>query len=94
MVHHVESGSDAEAAGLRTMDLVTSVAGQGVDSLDALEAAVRRAQSAGQPLDLMLLRMTDEDQEALFQYQHRFLEISDLARIGPQARKAQAASSR
>jgi hypothetical protein len=92
MVHHVESGSDAEAAGLRTMDLVTAVDGQGIDSLDALEAAARRAQSGGQPLDLMLLRMTDEDQDALFQYQHRFLDVGDLARIGPQARKAQPAA--
>lgn len=94
MAHHVEPGSDAEAAGLRTMDLVTSVAGQGVASLDALEAAARHAQSAGRPLDLMLLRLTDEDQDALFQYQHRFLEVSDLARIGPPAGKAQAAPRR
>lgn len=94
MVHHVEPGSDAEAAGLRTMDLVTSVGGQGIDSLDALETAGRRAQSAGRPLDLMLLRLTDEGEEALFQYQHRFLDASDLSRIGPPAGKAGTATAR
>ncbi|HVN42751.1 MAG TPA: trypsin-like peptidase domain-containing protein [Steroidobacteraceae bacterium] len=83
MVHHVEPGSEAEAVGLQKDDLVTAASGQGVNSVAELEAAARRAASARRPLELMLLRLTDEDQNVLFQYQHRHLEVSDLARVGP-----------
>jgi len=87
MVHHVEPGSEAEAVGLQKDDLVVSAGEQGVDSLATLEGAARRAAAAGRPLELMLLRLTDEDQNVLFQYQHRYLEVADLARVRPPSPK-------
>ena len=88
MVHHVDPGSEAEAVGLQANDLLTSVSGQSIDSRAALESAARRSGAANRPLDLMLLRLTSEDQSALFQYQHRYLEAVDLARVGPHSAAA------
>ena len=42
-VHHIEPGSDAEAAAIQQFDLLVSVDHQPVGSLEALYAAIERA---------------------------------------------------
>jgi S1-C subfamily serine protease len=91
MVHHVEPGSEAESSGLQPVDLLTAADGQPVRTLAELEAAARRAAAAKRPLELMFLRLTSEDQSALFAYQHRYLEPSEIAWVGPKAPKSRAA---
>ena len=88
MVHHVEPGSEAESSGLQPVDLLTAAGGQPVRSLTDLEAAARRAAAAGRPLELMFLRLTSEEQSALFAYQHRYLDASEIERVGPGTTKA------
>lgn len=83
MVHHVEPGSEAESSGLQPADLLTSAGGQPVRSLAELESVAQRAAADGRPLELMFLRLTTEDQTALFGYQHRFLEVAEIERVGP-----------
>ncbi|HEX7373512.1 MAG TPA: trypsin-like peptidase domain-containing protein [Steroidobacteraceae bacterium] len=85
MVHHVEPGSEAESSGLQPVDLLTAAGGQPVRSLAELEAAARRAAAAKRPLELMFLRLTSEEQSALFAYQHRYLDASDMEWVGPRA---------
>jgi S1-C subfamily serine protease len=91
MVHHVEPGSEAESSGLQPVDPLTAADGQPVRTLAELEAAARRAAAAKRPLELMFLRLTSEDQSALFAYQHRYLEPSEIAWVGPKAPKSRAA---
>jgi S1-C subfamily serine protease len=83
MVHHVEPGSAAESAGLQPDDLLSIADGRTVDSLATLEAVAGRAAAAGRPLELMLLRLTSEEQSALFAYEHRYLDAADTAWVGP-----------
>lgn len=71
MVHHVEPGSPAEGADLQPFDLLVSIDGKPIPSLQALEDAVKAATSAKRPLDLMLLRFGSEDGGHLFDYQRR-----------------------
>lgn len=85
MVHHVEPGSAAESAGIEPSDLLTSAGGVRVTSLDELAAIAKRATAAHQPLELMFLRLTSEEQSTLFAYQHRYLDPSELQWIGPTA---------
>lgn len=73
MVHHVEPGSEAEAVALREYDLLVSVDGQPVPSLEALDAAVRQAKQENLQLELILLQLTGEDVAQLFAYQQRVL---------------------
>jgi S1-C subfamily serine protease len=91
MVHHVEPGSEAESSGLQAVDLLTAAGGQPVRSLAELEAAARRAAVARQPLELMFLRLTSEEQSALFAYQHRYLDASEIEWVGPRSAKVRAA---
>jgi len=90
MVHHVEAGSEAESSGLQPADLLTSAGGQTVRSLADLESIARRAAAANRPLELMFLRLTSEDQSSLFAYQHRFLDPSEIEKVGPDAAKGRA----
>jgi serine protease Do len=83
MVHHVEPGSAAETAGIQPEDLLTSANGRSVASLTELEALAKRAAASSQPLELMFLRLTSEEQSALFAYHHRYLDASDVAWVGP-----------
>jgi len=83
MVHHVEAGSAAEAAGLQPDDLLTTAAGKKVASLAALEAAAHRAAAARQPLELMFIRLTSQEQSALFGFHYRFLDAADMRWVGP-----------
>ncbi len=90
MVHHVEPGSAAETAGVQPADLLASAGGRPIRSLAELEAAARQALAAHQPLELMFLRLTSEDQSALFAYQHRFLDPTEIKQVGPRALKVSA----
>ncbi|HEX9208718.1 MAG TPA: trypsin-like peptidase domain-containing protein [Steroidobacteraceae bacterium] len=83
MVHHVESGSEAEAAGLQDYDLVLSADGAPVDSLPLLLERAQRARSAGRPLALMLLRIGSDMTDEFFRHEQRQLPIEDLEHIGP-----------
>jgi serine protease Do len=83
MIHHVEPGSDAEAVGLSTYDLLVSANGSPVDSLDTLQARARLAAATDQPLELLLLRFTPETHDELFLYERRLLPVGDLETIGP-----------
>jgi S1-C subfamily serine protease len=83
MVHYVEPGSAAEATGLQPDDLLTTAAGRPVDSLVTLETAASRAQQADQPLELMFVRLTSQEQSTLFGFHSRFLDASDMQRVGP-----------
>ena len=56
------------------------------------EAAARQALAAHQPLELMFLRLTSEDQSALFAYQHRFLDPTEIKQVGPRALKVSASA--
>jgi serine protease Do len=71
MVHFVESGSPANAAGLQIFDHLVAVNGRRVGSLDDLTAALK-ALPKGQPAMMELLRLVDRED--------RFLE-SVLARV-------------
>jgi S1-C subfamily serine protease len=83
MVHHVESGSEAESAGLLPFDLLVTADRAPVDSLAALEQAAQRAAREQRPLELMLLRMGSENTDELFIHGRRLLPVEDLRRIGP-----------
>ena len=83
MVHHVTPGSDAEAAGLETFDLIMSAQGTPVDSLSTLLQRTREARAKDQRLELMLLRFTSEMQSSLFMHEHRLLPVDDVQQVGP-----------
>ena len=83
MVHHVSPGSEAESAGLMSYDLLVRADGAPVDSLAALLQRAREANSAKQPLELMLLRLTSETQDVLFMHERRLLPVEDLQQVGP-----------
>jgi C-terminal processing protease CtpA/Prc len=83
MVHHVDPGSLAESAGLNSFDLVMSVGGTPVDSLETLHALARQAEKGDQPLELMLLRLGSGMQEQFFIHQLRLLPVEDLQPVGP-----------
>ena len=91
MVHHVESGSDAEGAEIYGLDLLKSVDGKEVKSLDELELLAQQAAAAKRPLELVLLRLASQDDPELFLYQRRMLDAADVEPIGaPDTRAARA----
>lgn len=83
MVHHVEPGSEADAAGLMAYDLLVSADGAPVDSLGTLRARASTAAAAARPLELLLLRFTPETHEELFVHERRLLPVEGLRVIGP-----------
>jgi hypothetical protein len=83
MVHHVSPGSEAESAGLMNYDLLVSADRAPVDSLAALLQRAREHDTAGRPLELMLLRLTSETENALFVHERRLLPVQDLQQVGP-----------
>jgi S1-C subfamily serine protease len=83
MVHFVSPGSDAESAGLMAYDLLMTVDRSAVDSLAALMRRASEARTADRPLELMLLRLTSEDKDALFTHQRRLLPVDELQKVGP-----------
>jgi hypothetical protein len=84
MVHHVSPGSEAESAGLMDYDLLMTVDAAPVDSLAKFLEHARRAEAADQPLELMLLRLGWDTQEALFIHERRLLPVEEVQLVGPQ----------
>jgi serine protease Do len=83
MVHHLSPGSEAESADLMVYDLLLTAERTPVDSLETLAQLARRAASADQPLELLLLRLTSESHEELFVHARRLLAVEDLEAVGP-----------
>jgi len=83
MVHYVSPGSDAESAGLMLYDLILRADGATVNSVDAFLQLARADRAAGQPMDLMLLRLGAEAQGVLFTHQRRLLPVDDAQLVGP-----------
>ena len=83
MVHYVSPGSDAESAGLMLYDLILSADGTAVNSVEALLQLARTDRDAGQPMDLMLLRLASEAQGVLFSHQRRLLPVEAAELVGP-----------
>jgi S1-C subfamily serine protease len=83
MVHHVESGSEAETAGVMHYDLVVTADRAPVASLDALLQRARQAQARHQPLELMLLRIGVDTSDDLFVYERRLLPVEEISPVGP-----------
>jgi hypothetical protein len=55
-----------------------------VDSLAKFLEHARRAEAADQPLELMLLRLGWDTQEALFIHERRLLPVEEVQLVGPQ----------
>jgi S1-C subfamily serine protease len=83
MVHYVSPGSEAESAGLMLYDLLVSVDRAPMDSLGRLLERARAASAADKPLELMLLRLASESQDAIFTHERRLLPVEDLQQVGP-----------
>ena len=83
MVHHVESGSSADAQDVRGYDLLLSANGRPVDSLATLQGLAREAEAAHSDLSLMLLRLASDERAELFVYQQRTLPLDDVEVVGP-----------
>ncbi len=82
MVHHVEPGSAAEAAGLQAFDLVLSADGGPAPSLPEMLKSARQARAAGRDLQLMLLRVGSDMSDELFRHELRQLPVEELELIG------------
>jgi hypothetical protein len=54
-----------------------------VNSVDAFLQLARSDRAAGQPMDLMLLRLGAEAQGVLFTHQRRLLPVDDAQLVGP-----------
>jgi len=83
MIHYVEPGSEAEAAGVAAFDLLMSAQGAPMDSLASLLKLAQRAASDDRPMELMLLRLASEMKEDLFVHQQRTLSVTELQAVGP-----------
>jgi hypothetical protein len=82
MVHHVESGSIGESQEIVKADLLETVDGVAVRTVDQLHARLADARRAGRRATLTLKRFSGGD--ALFSYTQRSLLVSELRIIGPQ----------
>jgi len=94
MVHHVEPGSEAEGLQIAAFDLLESVNGEVVRSLEDLESIARRASSAGKDLDFLLLRFADGNSQDLFFHELRSLSPADIEWVGPLESEAARASAK
>ena len=83
MIHHLEPGSDAEGADLAPYDVLVSVDGESVDSLERLESIARNAAALKRPLELMFLRFAVQGQNELFLHHRRTLLTSEVEVVGP-----------
>ncbi len=81
MVHHVESGSIGESQEIAKSDLLESVDGTAVRSVDELYARLADARRAGRRATLTFKRFSGGD--TLFSYSQRALLVSELRIIGP-----------
>jgi S1-C subfamily serine protease len=82
MVHHVESGSIGESQEIAKADLLETVDGARVASVDELYARLADARRAGRRATLSFKRFSGGD--TLFSYSQRTLLVSELRIIGPQ----------
>ena len=83
MIHYVEPGSEAEAAGVAAFDLLLTAQGAPMDSLGSLLKLAQRAAADDRPMELMLLRLASEMKEDLFVHQQRTLSVTELQAVGP-----------
>jgi putative serine protease PepD len=83
MVHHVDSGSSADAQDVRGFDLLLSANGRPVDSLATLQGLAREAAAEHADLNLMLLRLASDERAELFVYQQRTLPLDEVEIVGP-----------
>lgn len=83
MVHHVDPGSEAEAAGLLPFDLLVSADRRPAGTLASLQDAARRAARERRPVELMLLRIGAENSDELFLHARRLLPAEELRELGP-----------
>ena len=82
MVHHVESGSIGESQEIAKADLLETVDGARVATVDELHARLADARRAGRRATLTFKRFSGGD--TLFSYSQRSLLVSELRIIGPQ----------
>ena len=82
MVHHVESGSIGESQEIAKADLLETVDGAPVATVDELHARLAEARRAGRRATLTFKRFSGGD--TLFSYSQRALLVSELRIIGPQ----------
>jgi S1-C subfamily serine protease len=82
MVHHVESGSIGESQEIAKSDLLETVDGVAVRSVDELYARLADARRASRRATLTFKRFSGGD--TLFSYTQRTLLVSELRIIGPQ----------
>jgi S1-C subfamily serine protease len=82
MVHHVESGSIGESQEIAKSDLLETVDGVAVRSVDELYARLADARRASRRATLAFKRFSGGD--TLFSYTQRTLLVSELRIIGPQ----------
>jgi S1-C subfamily serine protease len=82
MVHHVESGSIGESQEIAKSDLLETVDGVAVRSVDELYARLADARRASRRATLTFKRFSGGD--TLFSYSQRTLVVSELRIIGPQ----------
>jgi len=83
MVHHVESGSIGESQDVEKSDLLESVDGATVLTIDDLYARLGEARKNGRRVTLTFKKVAGSD--AMFSYTQRNLPIGDLRIIGPQS---------
>jgi len=81
MIHHVQPGSEAESAGLESIDLLLSVNGQPVDSLETLIHLVGVTQTQGTSLNLLVMRFDSKGE--LFAYHRRVLPVDGIRLLQP-----------
>ena len=88
IVHDVMLGSEAESIGIEPFDLLLTVNGKPVPSLDGLRTM---AESSDQPLELLLMRIVDHGD--YFVYRRRYLSSDGMHFVGPALSSATVAES-
>lgn len=93
MVHHVNPGSEANAAGLSVYDLVLRVNGQPIDNLEDLGMDAQRARLANQPLKLVVMKLSAST-TALFDFYEIELPVDAVEAIALTPPKSEAVAAR
>jgi S1-C subfamily serine protease len=79
MVHHVDPGSEAEAGDLRPYDLLFSVDGERVATLQQLQDLADKARRQRRELEMVVMRLSDDGE--LFEYHRRVLPVEKLQKV-------------
>jgi len=93
MVHHVNPGSEANAAGLNLYDLVLRVNGHVIDSLADFGTEAERARVANQPLRLVVMKLS-ASATALFDFYEIELPVDAVEAIALTPPKRDAVAAR